>query len=305
MKKCLLLFIAILAFTMSQAQNNNYHPLPDSNAVWNFQFQILAIPGVVNGDYSITFSGDTMINGKSYRKLKTPYVQCNAPPSFSTDYWLGYRGAIRQDSAKRKVYFVPPSSVSEQLLYDFNMQVGDTIRGYLEPTTSGSYTVQAIDSVMVDNSYRKRWQIKSDYYSVYLMEGIGSTHGLVEQLPPDVSDYPTYILNCFHDNSEVLYPDTISDCPLITSLKPGVKRENKLVVFPNPFSERTTVKLKTHLKNATLILSDSQNQVVRKINNINGKSITLNRNELPEGLYFIHLLQDKRILSTEKILITD
>jgi hypothetical protein len=40
-----------------------------------------------------------------------------------------YAASIRQDTAARKVYIVPRNQTSEQLLYDFNMQVGDIFMG--------------------------------------------------------------------------------------------------------------------------------------------------------------------------------
>src|SRR5204863_2804445 len=133
----------------------------------------------------------------------------------------GYRGAIRQDTMNRKVFFVSPSNTTEQLLYDFNMQVGDTVKGYIETFTSPSDTVKSIDSVLVGNSYRKRWTINTGFlWEVRFIEGIGSIHGLIEFSWGNTYYAPVYFFGCFAQNGQTLYNySTFSGpCELITSI---------------------------------------------------------------------------------------
>ncbi|MBK6397641.1 MAG: hypothetical protein IPF75_05100 [Bacteroidetes bacterium] len=51
------------------------------------------------------------------------------------------------------------------MLYDFNLEVGDTVHGYLGSWlfSNNLDTVTAIDSILVGNSYRKRWSICPNY----------------------------------------------------------------------------------------------------------------------------------------------
>lgn len=78
-----------------------------------------------------------------------------------------------------------------------------------------------------------------------------------------------------------------------------------LNVFPNPFSVKTTIVSSKELKNANVSIFNFCGQEVGFLENVNGKTITINRDKLPNGLYFIQLTQDNKLLATEKLIITD
>lgn len=79
----------------------------------------------------------------------------------------------------------------------------------------------------------------------------------------------------------------------------------KLNIYPNPFSTQTTLHTYKALKDATLSIYNLVGQQVKQINNINGQTIALHRNNLPKGLYFIQLMQDNKIITTNKFEIVD
>jgi hypothetical protein len=237
MKTILLILFAGLSLFL-RGQTSVYHPFPDSNAVWNFDSYQYCGQGWDRWrhEYSIVMTGDTMINEATYRKLEVPISiissngQCNM---FGTWIQPGYyAGSIRQDTAARKVYIVPRNQTSEQLLYDFNLQVGDIIYGYLFYYMAN--IVESIDSVLVGDTYRKRWNI-NEYYDIYFVEGIGSSYGLIQPLPPGV-DAPDYYLTCFRQNDIPLFPEAITDCETITYVDYPVSRSNPVKIFPNPSS---------------------------------------------------------------------
>jgi hypothetical protein len=76
-------------------------------------------------------------------------------------------------------------------------------------------------------------------------------------------------------------------------------------IFPNPFSTQTTLQTDKLFKDATLTVYNSFGQQVKQINNINGQTITLQRDNLSNGLYFLQLTQDNKIITNDKIVITD
>ena len=78
-----------------------------------------------------------------------------------------------------------------------------------------------------------------------------------------------------------------------------------LTISPNPFSLRTTLRTADLLKNATLALYNSFGQIVKQIENLSGQTITLQRDDLPSGLYFLRLTQDNKVITTEKLVISD
>ena len=79
----------------------------------------------------------------------------------------------------------------------------------------------------------------------------------------------------------------------------------QLTIYPNPFSALTTLQTLTPLNNATLIVVDIFGQTVAQINNINDRSITFNRDNLPSGMYFIRLTQNGQVIATNKIIINN
>jgi hypothetical protein len=80
---------------------------------------------------------------------------------------------------------------------------------------------------------------------------------------------------------------------------------NNIRIFPNPFSSSTTLQSDISFKEATLTVYNPYGQVVREMKNISGNTVTLFRENLPNGLYFIELTQDHKIIKTDKLLLTD
>jgi hypothetical protein len=80
---------------------------------------------------------------------------------------------------------------------------------------------------------------------------------------------------------------------------------NRFSIFPNPLISSATVETSYDLKNASLTLYNAYGQALKHVNNISGQTISLSRDNLPSGLYIIHLTQDNKIIATDKLIITD
>jgi hypothetical protein len=76
-------------------------------------------------------------------------------------------------------------------------------------------------------------------------------------------------------------------------------------VFPNPFISSTTIQTIGNLKNATLTIYNSFGQTLKQVKNISGQTVSLSRDNLASGLYFIRLTEENKIIATEKLIITD
>ena len=81
--------------------------------------------------------------------------------------------------------------------------------------------------------------------------------------------------------------------------------ETGFTISPNPFSSSTTLQTDNLFKNATLTIYNSFGQQVKQLKNIYGQEIKLQRDDLPNGLYFLRLTQDDKTFATEKLIITD
>jgi len=69
------------------------------------------------------------------------------------------------------MFIFVPGDTAEMLLYDFDLEVGDTLPvTYNNPP--GVY-VTAVDSFYTSAGYRKRFMLAGDTWSKFLIEGVG------------------------------------------------------------------------------------------------------------------------------------
>jgi hypothetical protein len=78
-----------------------------------------------------------------------------------------------------------------------------------------------------------------------------------------------------------------------------------LKLYPNPFHNQTILRLDQSVRNASITISNSFGQVVRRIENINGHTIVLDRDNLKRGLYVMCLTEHKKIIAQTKLFVTD
>ncbi|MBI2966804.1 MAG: T9SS type A sorting domain-containing protein [Bacteroidetes bacterium] len=302
--KTTLLILLTTWFTLTavHGQTNVYHPFPDSNAVWNGTFN-----GGLMGcweSYSYTINGDTLIGSFVYHKLYIPYVQTNGICGLI--HIAGYNGCFRQDIPDRKIYYIAPDDSTEDLLFNFNLQVGDTIYGFNRlGCTQLTDTITLIDSTLIGTDYRKRWYFGASPEINAMIEGIGFYSGLLEGCAGGMLDAPSYMLNCFKQNGITIYPDTTTNCQIVTSVNSIDKLLSVVKIYPNPLSILTTLRLDKYLSDASLTVYNSFGQKVKQIKNITGQTVTLHRDNLPSGLYFIRLTQDNKIITADKLVIAD
>lgn len=286
--KTLIAFLALIVAVSSFGQTSVYHPFPDSNSSWNYYFQqSMCVFGMASEEYSYSISGDTTINSQTYHKLIIPYVSFYTSGTCTQLHYPGYKGAIRQDVFNKKVYIISPTSTTEVLLYDFNMDLGDTVQGYIASYAGLNDTVILIDSVLVGNEFRKRWYI-NDWYGIYLIEGIGSTYGLLENSPGYSTDANSYTLDCFMEQEQTLYPDTITNCQLITSVKDIGPVSDQVKVFPNPSRGSFSVEFLQPMDIKCISLEDIVgNRILQKETNGQRK---IYLDHIPGGIYILTIL---------------
>ena len=78
-----------------------------------------------------------------------------------------------------------------------------------------------------------------------------------------------------------------------------------LSIYPNPFSIETTLQTNENLDGLDLTLLDIFGHPVITINKLVGNQVTLKRNSLPAGIYFLYLSADDKPVSTRRVVIVD
>lgn len=117
----------------------------------------------------------------------------------------------------------------------------------------------------------------------------------------------TFISDTIQENKDGWMIDDIVCSAIDINFCTGTKEvyPGHVTVYPNPFSTQAMVQTDDHFKNATLVVYNSLGQPVKQIKNISGQSITLPRDNMPSGFYFLQLAEGYGILKTIKIVITD
>lgn len=311
MQKLLLPFL--LAFVVSaHAQMNVYHEFPDSNAWWNVTAQGCCwtgcagppTPNPIIADYVFSYyiNGDTLINSVPYRKMYksgSGHEHCAYGNAVNVWYYYDdYFGAFREDTSTREVFYVAPSTTNEFVWYDFGAGVGDIMMPW-EPCS----VVASIDSVLIGNTYRKRFNLDPQQVMGYVViEGIGSTSGLMEPVCP--FEY-SGTLTCFIQENQTLYPDTITSCDIITDMSEQHNRVQELTIAPNPFSSATNVYAHIPMRNSTLTIFNCLGEAVQMVSGVNGSIVPIERGTLPAGLYFFQLTEENVVIATGRAVIAD
>lgn len=298
MKKLIIILFTVATFQVN-SQTSSYHSFPDSNARWNIHNFNYCFNNVnVDEYYSIELSGDTVINCRIYHKLVVPSIKNNTGSTCGTIN-TGYQGAICQDSANRLVIFMAPGSHTEQLLYDFNMKVGDTVKGFLSLFTSSPDTIYSIDSVLVGSNFHKRWNISS-YYDLHIIEGVGSTYGLIQPFSANTTDLPDFSVICFSQNGKTLYPDTSTNCEVVNSTGDIKDGQELIKVYPNPSQGSFNIDFGQTDDINDIQIADLSGRIFMH-QSVNANSC-INITNLPKGTYLLYLTDDEHRIIFRKLI---
>lgn len=214
-------------------------PFPLTDASW------MTIRGSWDGagnsatyGYKISPDVDTIIDGETFTTLSltqyyyTSYEYTGATSADDSDIPLGHVAAIRYTDGQvwlrafdNSVSMMSIAGLDPQwsglpldttfLLYDFNLQVGDTV--YFPLYHTPVMHVSMIDSIMLgDGLYHDQWHFaQTGAVDQIWIEGIGSANGPFGAFLPSASyTYGSNWLNCFKQND--IYVFGTDSCDLIT-----------------------------------------------------------------------------------------
>ncbi len=161
----------------------------------------------ITAKYEYFIDSDTTIGSRQYYKLYRSGIAYYDTPFY---YQNVYAGAIRDED--NKFYLVRKDHNEEVFLIDFNLELGDTIRGEI-----GNGSIINLVETMPDGrkSISSVPEICGGCCStITLLEGIGHSGGIMEDPPCYHIGYDGHYLNCFETDGELLYQNNMSlvDC---------------------------------------------------------------------------------------------
>jgi hypothetical protein len=212
---------AVLLLFSSLLSGQNHYQIVDTTKTWNtvwggFWALMIAHCGGTNTN---KFGEEEIINNKTYRMV------LEATDSLHTNWDI--TGYIREDTLSRQVFFIKWGG--EGLLYDFSLQVGDsvTIDNYYAGFEDVTLICGNIDSVNINGQFKKRIYLyrfyPSDYPADIWIEGIGSTGGLFYSGIGGAAAAGGFSsLLCCSQNDTLLYTDSVYNRCYLSELYPVI-----------------------------------------------------------------------------------
>ena len=283
MKKTIL--TTSLTVLMISLFGQNFTPIPaDTTSQWRIT-RGSSDGTCVNAYNSIYYVDDTLMhNGNVFYKIYETgefYQQVISPPGpcNETYFYDGkYRGAIRTENGKTYQF----DGWEENLLMDFTLNVGDTLFSYISP----GLIIGSIDSVLVGDEYRRRFNFSNGDICNWMVEGIGHETGLFEFmfLAPDFGSE----FHCYGESNIPLFGDL--NCMLNVGYEEISNQNLDVSIYPNPTSGM--VKINLPEQNQTTLpyhLTDLYGQIVSKKNAklLDSQNFEINLEKFKSGIYFL------------------
>jgi hypothetical protein len=301
---------------------------PDSNYHWNEKHYTKDCETCVSQYVEGTMFDSTnhIINGLSYRSIYfkgSAYGIIYDPIRIiNSTSFTALTGYIRNDKLNKKVYFRNQISdtTSDQLLYDFNLKLGDLYPSTKQHNTSDSTYVFKIDTLIDPYGITRTVTYVGDSNKLLglqegvgvIIEGIGTLSGLLsnsifrriwigasndlecfsyDTLNYGISDFLTY----------PFYFSSTNVCKEHQYLFVSVDSNKKLTVniTPNPVTSTFTINIPD--EEATFSILNTLGQVQKMAIIREGTIWKLDASLLENGIYFINILTDKNHYSSRFI----
>lgn len=343
MKKVVILVIFEIIVTSLVAQE--YVPIAD-NAEWSVSWM------------KFKTCGDTVINEKNYLKVYQLW-DGQEPFDLSKAY---YYCALRNDTLNKRVYVVYPQAyydgiayplevyeympisshiflfnatdTTEFLLYDFSLNMGDTVSvyewsqtGYLlkvkmkrvEEIGLGHPEIHDVIYLNTDSmqalengDFRKRILMQMNYpygyhcdYSTVWIEEMGSIHGLTRHFSADLqmADVGYWYLLCYTRGNDFLLntPFNVNN-NCIYNGGAGIKEKEHVSfkLYPNPSSNMIKIESADFSK-CKMDIMDVFGRIV--YSTIFYNSVEIDVSTFPDNLYFVRVEQENKPSFYEKLII--
>ena len=294
-----LLIFSALIFSISFGSINaqEFLPIVKEGAVW---YQWSAQGTIWDGTYEDTnwyyeVVGDTVLDSLTYGKLMLvggggfwPWVPGCVGGLREDEGQVFFKSVFDTLSDPNWCFYVESpwmdslDFTDEILIYDFNLNEGDTLYGRI---------VNLVDSVDLGDGYDRK-RISFGWSDPLWIEGIGSSKGLLEGHCTEAQS--EYVLNCYIDSS-INYPDPClnnsiweSGNEFNWSLTPNPATTSINIEIPN--SERSELVIHNMFGEAVLRRRVSGDQQVDVIG-------------LPPGLYSASLMQNGRSAGSQLLVI--
>jgi len=295
MKNKTILYLIIFLFYNLHVNSQEYHQLLDHESEWH----LTSCSSTCINDVYYT-NGDTTYNGYQYKIL-------NGYHYISRTFWL------REDVSEKHIFLSYDNGKSriEVLLYDFSLQIGDTILLSNPitpfPSNGGFYKVDSIVSQnLLDNKSHKFFYLSptasnqsSDELPVWI-EGIGGLT-LINGPggTPDINRVGK--ISCYFNDGFLSYSqlDSLDRCTVkyVTGLKEIQRHSNS--IYPTIFESILRLEDVSEVSEVVIYSLRGEEVYRRKLNHQSYENLELSH--LEKGFYVIRLYDNNLPVVSKKI----
>lgn len=270
--------------------SQEYYPLVEENRTWNVISVVLT--GPYPGDTSFStltyeFFGDTIIDSKTYLKLFKSSEE--NPLNWTLDCFM------REEN--KKAWYRHVTNEHEVLMYNFNLNVGDSI---LDMTESNYMIVDSIGYQIINQEERKKYWLSSiemPEYNETWIDGIGSSKGICFGGTVLFVGGWTWFL-CLSENGDLIYMNPNYNSCFLTTETNEILFPN-FDIYPNPTKEILFIQNRQSINIKSITISDINGLIIKSFNTATSE---LDISDLSSGLYFLNISSDSGII-TKKVII--
>lgn len=268
-----------------------YYPFLGNDKKWNILHTSNSWPEDSGYCYTeqIRLGNDTLIDGITYK------VIISSKDSLLTRW--NTIGFMRENIEDKNIFYLPVNK-KEILLYDFSIEVNDTIEtkfkfgeentGVLDSIVK--YVVISIDSIKINNQERKKINLKCLTYPWNItyswIEGIGDIYGLFAPCFPFMCGSENTLLLCFYEDDNLVYSNltgTYNECFYWLVSETYQNMPSFISIYPNPSDGKYIISVSITEPYNLTIMNNTGNIFLNK--KIHG-SYNIDISNLNNGLYY-------------------
>ncbi len=298
-----ILFLLLLTASAAFAQKIHF---TDSSNIW--VYRVDQAPDVCPGQVIYSYGRDTFLNGHTYKSL----IHNGASDWMSAtlcSFW-SYNGDVflyvREDITAKIVYSWRLHDTAERVLFNYNLQVGDTISAMIGYAGGyqGADSVFKVDSIQVGSFFYKIIYLRtihasfsgSHTFDQTIIEGVGTPNWMSVPIYSYWFEHGEH-LRCFSNRGTYPafdgiwtlgyfgYTDTFKNSLGCAKLSVASAQSviDEIEITPNPSSSHVSISSSEVIHE--IILTNISGAVVLKVTPSN-KRADLSIESLPSGLYF-------------------
>ena len=298
MKKYSILILSIIQIVSVSGQS-----IVDINKQWsNLHFHYYNFSFTTE---FIRFTIDTVIGSDTCKR-----VEISTDPTQSVWSFYGYA----RETTNKKVYYRINASQSEKLLYDMNVQVGDSLQVYslfnYQTATFDSmmYYVTSKDSLLIGNIYHTQYHLSKKWPSYFSeieqwIDSVGSLRGMLHNWNGYVGG-DGFTLLCFFENSILKYHlQGYSSCYIVTGIENYKTSSNIFSFKPNPFIDFSKLNVERQFSNLPLEIEfyDSSGRLFTSTGFTN--ELIISKKQFNSGLYHYIIFNAGQIICKGQLLV--